>query len=104
MRSNSIQFEFASANKPARRDARLQVHGTPTSRRESPMLSAEVLDEAIAAFERIDAPRTNNSVEPTFHHGNWREKNESLVSNLASQLKALDQQREHLATLLRTID
>jgi hypothetical protein len=50
----------------------------------------EVVDEAIASFERVDAP-----AKPQPH---------PLVAKLSAQLNALDRQRNHLAQLLRNID
>ena len=91
MRHDSI--EIALPNSTAR--ARRIWHGHGCSRvvidnsRELP--PANVLDEAIAGFEPLDA----STIRPM---------NLSLIAGLSAQLEALDRQRDHLAQLLRAID
>jgi hypothetical protein len=88
MRHDSI--EIPHANRHTRRiwyghgSSRTIADHTPN------LPPAAVIDEAIASFERVDAPD-----KPLPH---------ALVANLSAQLHALDRQRSQLAQLLRNVD
>ncbi len=61
-----------------------------------------IRDEAFARFTRIDAPQRATMVDGNLN-GGWRATNQQLVSELATQLEALDRQREQLARLLEQV-
>jgi len=73
------------ASRQAARTARTSAISTTTIGRTRPV---DVVDEAFAGFE----PPMQRPLEY------------SLVANLSAQLEALDQQREQLSRLLRSID
>jgi hypothetical protein len=90
MRTDSIQFSFASAVARARRNRRPSPLKHVAHQAEHVAVSAAVIDEAIAGLE-TDSATAKRAIDKT------------LMASLSAQLAALDQQREHLAGLLSAV-
>lgn len=66
--------------------------------------TAAAMDEAIAGFDITDAKSSRNSVRVSGQLDERRPMKDSLMTSLAAQLEALDQQRQHLFELLQSIE
>ena len=91
MRHEPIEFGVVNTHSRAGRDRRTRRLARPANlyaSDETKQPAAAVIDEAFAGFAQPHGQR----IEP------------GLVAALASQLEALDRQREQLSHLLRSID
>jgi hypothetical protein len=101
MHHNPLQLDNSTTKRTTRRI--WYGHGSSRLVTETPrdLPPAEIIDEAIAAFERIDTAATSDA-QP--HRENWQLLNTSLTARLAAQLDSLERQRQQLEKLLLNSD
>ncbi len=103
MQNEPIQFGAVAASRAKRSAAGFAhpVRGARTT--SSDTKAATVRDEAFAEFTRVDAgSSTAISKKPTPQ--NWPSMTQALISDIATQLEALESQRRQLARLLDGVD
>lgn len=100
MRTDSVELALKKPTHP-RRTWHTHRHGDAKAN-PRPLPPADIIDEAIAAFERVNTTSTSQITAHAAHEPH--PKKAALAATLSAQLEALDRQREQLSQLLRTID
>jgi hypothetical protein len=101
MRHDSIEIHRPNARRRTRRV--WYGHGScrVIADSERALPPADVIDEAMASFERVDAAARPKA--PALFGIDRPPLTKSLMADLSSQLSVLDRQRDQLARLLREI-
>jgi hypothetical protein len=100
MQNEPIQFGAVAASRAKRSAAGFTQPVRSARNTSSDTKTASVRDEAFAEFTRIDAGSPPAAARQKPAPQNWPSMTQALISDIATQLEALESQRRQLARLL----